>query len=317
MLARIKETDLSVPFRDRRYLWYSRTEEGKQYPIHCRKRDIEAAGEEVAPRPQRARGGAAVHGSRRTCSSPDGRLLAYSTDNTGFRQYTLHIKDLDTGDVLADRIERAGRLAWAADGQTLFYTVEDDDQAAVPALPPSRSATTDDDLVYEERTSCSTSTSIARAATPTCSCPSAATRRPKCGCLPADEPSGEWRVVAPREHEHEYDVEHHGDWLLHPHQRRRTQLPAGARARGSPPREPLAGIVPHRADVMLEDIELFERHHVLLRARDGLPQLRVTDLRDGRVRTASSSPSRSTRCRREPNREFDADDVPLSATSRW
>jgi oligopeptidase B len=135
MLSHIKETDESVPYRMGGWFYSSRTVEGSQYPIHCRRA---AAGgglnspfdptqtEHVildvnllaAGKPFMSVGGLSI--------SPDGNLLAYSTDATGFRQYTLHIRDLRTGVDLADTAERVGSLAWAADSQTLFYSIEDE-----------------------------------------------------------------------------------------------------------------------------------------------------------------------------------------------
>ena len=113
MLGRIQETDMGVPYRKGGYFYYSRTEEGKQYPIYCRKKGDLEAPEEITldlnmlaeGRPFMALGAYAV--------SDDGRLLAYSTDDTGFRQYTLFVKDLRTGELLDTRAERTGSAAWA------------------------------------------------------------------------------------------------------------------------------------------------------------------------------------------------------------
>ena len=119
------------PIRDQGWFYYVRTMEGSQYPIHCRRLATGAKFDESQPeeivldvnqlaegQPFMAVGGMTV--------SPDGCKLAYSTDNTGFRQYTLHIRDLKTGKDLADTAERVGSIAWAADSRTLFYTTEDE-----------------------------------------------------------------------------------------------------------------------------------------------------------------------------------------------
>src|SRR3984893_7724241 len=126
MLGRILQTDLSVPYRLRGYLYFTRTEEGKQYPIHCRKRDSENALEELLLDLNALAAGHSFLSLGAFAVSDDNSLLAYSLDTTGFRQYTLPIKDLRTGDVLAERIERVTSAAWAADDRTLFYTVEDE-----------------------------------------------------------------------------------------------------------------------------------------------------------------------------------------------
>src|SRR3981189_1108598 len=131
MLSHIKETDVSVPFRDRGWFYYVGAGEGSQYSIHCRRLATGPKFDESQPeeivldvnqlaegQPFMAVGGMTV--------SPDGFMLAYSTDNTGFRQYTLHVRDLRTGKDLPDTAKRVGAIAWAADSTTLFYTTEDE-----------------------------------------------------------------------------------------------------------------------------------------------------------------------------------------------
>ncbi|MGH9561457.1 MAG: oligopeptidase B, partial [Terracidiphilus sp.] len=127
MLSHIKQTDVSVSYRDGDWWYYSRTEEGLQYGIYCRKRgglagpDADAA-EEVLLDGNELSKGHAFFAIGDTDISDNGRWLAYTTDTTGFRQYTLHIKDLATGKTLADSVERVGSVVWAADNETLFYT---------------------------------------------------------------------------------------------------------------------------------------------------------------------------------------------------
>src|ERR1700678_3230177 len=94
MISHIKETDISVPFRDGDYFYYSRTEQGSQYPIYCRKRGSLEAGEEIMLDLNQLAAGEAFMALGALTVSDDGNLVAYSTDITGFRQYTLHIKDL-------------------------------------------------------------------------------------------------------------------------------------------------------------------------------------------------------------------------------
>src|SRR5579884_1006401 len=125
MLGRIKQTDLSVPVRRGHYLYYSRTEEGKQYPIHCRRRDAEGAPEEILIDPNELAKEHKFVGLGSFALSDDQNLLAYTTDFSGFRQYSLHVKDLRTGEVLPDTIERVTSVDWAADNKTLFLTTED------------------------------------------------------------------------------------------------------------------------------------------------------------------------------------------------
>src|ERR1700676_5255690 len=126
LLSRIKETDVEVPYKDGDYFYYSRTEAGKQYQIHCRKKGSLQAPEEVVLDVNELAKGQKFMSLGAYNVSHDGNLLAYTTDNTGFRQYTLAVKDLRTGKVLADHAERVGSVVWANDNKTLFYTIEDE-----------------------------------------------------------------------------------------------------------------------------------------------------------------------------------------------
>src|ERR1700722_20163923 len=114
MLGRIQQTDLSVPYRLRGYLYFTRTEEGKQYPVRCRRRDIEGAPEEWLLDLNALAEGHSFLGLGSFEVSDDNDLLAYSTDATGFRQYTLQIKRLSNGETLDERFERVTSVAWAA-----------------------------------------------------------------------------------------------------------------------------------------------------------------------------------------------------------
>ena len=126
MLGRIKETDLSVPYPKDGYLYYNRTEQGKQYPIYCRKKGSVQGKEEVLLDLNEMAQGKKFFSLDEYQVSNDGNYLAYSTDDTGFRQYRLYIKDLRTGQLLADTAERVTSVAWANDNKTLFYVTEDD-----------------------------------------------------------------------------------------------------------------------------------------------------------------------------------------------
>src|SRR5262249_23685075 len=113
MLGRIQQTDLSVPYRLRGYLYFTRTEQDKQYPYHYRRRDEEGAPEDLLLDLNKLAEGHSFLGLDEFDVSDDNQLLAYSTDTTGFRQYTLRVKDLRTGELLPERIERVTSVAWA------------------------------------------------------------------------------------------------------------------------------------------------------------------------------------------------------------
>jgi oligopeptidase B len=280
MLARIKETDVNVPYRKDGFLYYSRTEEGKQYPIHCRKKGSLDAEQVTLDLNQLAAGGSFMAlGAYLT--SDDGRLLAYTTDSVGFRQYDLYVKDLASGDVLEQVAESVGSAAWAADNRTLFYTVEEESTKRQHRLFRHVLGSGRHDLVYEEpdlafnvgvgRTRSrgflvlgifSHTTSEAR-------------------FLPAGEPAGEWTLAAPRIPEQEYELDHHGDsFYIRANDAGRNFRLVKAPVT-SPGRASWQEVLPHRPAVMLEGMDFFLGHCALYEREDGLPRIRVMDLKTG------------------------------------
>src|SRR5258706_6704311 len=151
MVGRIQETDLSVPYRLRGWLYYSRTEAGQQYPILCRR---SMAGGDTAPENVLldinilAEGQDFMAIGDRALSEND-RFYAFTTDTTGFRQYTLQIKDLHTDTLLPVQRQRVTSVAWAADHATLFYTTEDEVTKRSNQLWKHRLAQPQDTLLYE------------------------------------------------------------------------------------------------------------------------------------------------------------------------
>ena len=125
MLSHIKQTDTYVPYRAGNHFYYTRTEEGKQYPIFCRKKDSLEGPEEIVLDVNELAKGQKFMSVGLFFPSDDGNLLAYSTDNTGYRQYVLQVKDLRTGQLFPERIERVTSFTWANDNKTFFYVTED------------------------------------------------------------------------------------------------------------------------------------------------------------------------------------------------
>ncbi len=303
MLARIKETDVNVPYREGAYFYYSRTEQGKQYSILCRKKgSLEAAEEIILDQNEMARGlkffalGAAS-------VSDDGNWLAFSTDVTGFRQYTLHVKDLRTGQILADRIEKTGSITWAADNRTIFYSIEDHAKRHYRLYRHVLGGTSDD-LVFEEKDE---RFSVGAGRTRSRSYILLGVNSHTASewyYLPADRPADAFALIAAREDEHEYDVDHHGDWFyIRTNDRGRNFRLARAPV-STPGREFWSEVVPHRPAVMLEGAEFFKNHAVRVEREDGLPHMTVVDLRTLREhRIAFPEPVYTASV--GPNREFD------------
>src|SRR5882724_1345239 len=218
MLGRILQTDLSVPYQLRGYLYFTRTEEGKQYALHCRRRDAEGAAEERLLDLNLLAEGHSFLGLESFEVSEDNRLLAYSTDTTGFRQYVLQIKDLRTGATFPERFERVTSVAWASDNRTLFYTVEDETTKRSHRLYRHvLGATEPDPLIYEE-TDERFRIEVERARSGGFLLLTAASHTAsEVRYLPADQPGGEFRLIAAREDNHEYYAEHHRSPLAAEH----------------------------------------------------------------------------------------------------
>ena len=126
MLGRIKETDQAVPYYEGGHWYYTRTEQGKSYPIYCRKKGTLDAPEEIILDQNRLAEGKKFHALGGFDVSPDGKLLIYLEDTTAFREYTLHVKDLRTGRLLPDAIRGVWNgIAWADDNRTFFYLTPD------------------------------------------------------------------------------------------------------------------------------------------------------------------------------------------------
>ncbi len=288
MLGRLKETDEEVPYKDGAYLYYSRTEQGKQYPILCRKtvKGGEKAPEEVLLDLNDLAKTEKFVGLRSFVVSDDGKRLAYALDTTGFRQFTLHVKDLVTGKELADRGERITSLVFSKDGKTLFYTQED--AVAKRSYRFYRHNVGEDAakdvLLYEEKDerfeldasrSSSKKLIILDASSHTTS---------EARFLPADKATAPLTLVEPREQDHEYTVDHRGDELvILTNSSKEKGAPKSTNFRlvvtkvSSPGRASWKETITHRPDVMLESVQLFKDFAVLTEREDGLRQARILD----------------------------------------
>jgi len=283
MVSHIKETDVNVPYRDGGYFYYSRWEKGLQYPIFARKKGSVEAAEEITIDVNELAKGQPFMSLGAYEVSDDGNLLAYSTDNTGFRQYKLRVRDLRTGkdsEVIADKV---GSVAWANDNKTLFYTVEEEKTKRQYRLYRHEigGATGKDDLLYEEKDerfnieagkSRSRKYLILQIGSHTTS---------EARFLDASDPKGEWKRVAPRQQDVEYYPDHHGDqFLIRTNDKGRTFRLVSAPV-SAPGKENWKEIVPVRPDVMLNDIEVFEDFYTLVERENGLPQLTIVKFAGG------------------------------------
>jgi oligopeptidase B len=285
---RTKETDLSVPTRKGDHWYYTRTVEGQQYGIHCRRavRDGETEppstvdgapldGEEVLLDGNALAEGREFFALGTFDISSDGRWLAYSTDFAGDERFTLQVKDLSTGEVLADEVPGTFYgSAWSADGSTLFYLTVDE------AWRPYRvwrhaigSAAGDDVVVYEEaderfwvgvELTRSEKFVVIDAHSKITS---------EVRVIPASNPTGEPAVVAPRRQGVEYSVEHHGHRFLILHNDGAEDFELAYTSADAP--GDWATLIPHSPGTRLEAVDAFANHLVVSLRKDGLTGLRV------------------------------------------
>jgi oligopeptidase B len=285
MLSRIKETDVEVPYKEGDYFYYSRTEAGKQYQIHCRKKGGMDAPEEVLLDVNEMAKGQKFMSLGAYNVSDDGNLLAYTMDNTGFRQYTLAVKDLRTGKILPDHAERVGSVVWANDNQTIFYTVEDDTtKRQYQVYRHSVGTSGSDKLAYEEKDEKFDVYAAKTRSKAYILLFSASHTTSEVRYIPAGEPAAEWKVMQPRKQDVEYYPDHNGNFFYI----RVNDTGRNFRLVKAPVADPRSQnwqeVVPHRANIMLDDTDFFKNYYVLSERENGLPQIRVTDLHSGESR---------------------------------
>ncbi len=280
-VGRIKETDLSVPYRHRGFYWYSRTEKGQQYPISCRKKGSLDAAEQVVLDLNEIAKTEKFVGRGTYVPSDDGNLLAYTIDTTGFRLYTLQVKDLTTGKLLADKVERVDSVAWAAGGKTLFYVVEDSAKRPYRLYRHAVGTAGPDTLVYEE-TDERFNLGVSRSRDDRwILVQSGSHTQSEWRLIPATEPEAAARIVAPREKDHEYDVEAAGDLLYIRTNDGCRDFRVVTAPAASPGKASWKELVPCRDGVMVSGLDAFKGHLVLFERQDALPRLSVRDRATG------------------------------------
>jgi len=282
MVSRVKETDVEVPYREGDYFYYVRFEAGKQYPIRCRKKAAGDAPEEVILDVNQLAQGKAFMSVAAFAVSPDGNLLAYSYDDTGFRQYNLAVKDLRTGQTLSDHAERVGSVVWANDNQTIFYTQEDPVAKRQYRLYRHTVASpTPDPVVYEEADERFIVEAYKTRSDKFIFLVSRSHTTSEARYLPAIDPEGEWKVIEPRKQGVEYYPDQNAELFYI----RVNDTGRNFRLVSAPITDPGKAnwkeVMAHNPDVMLDDTDFFRNFCVVYQREGGLPQIRVIDLRNG------------------------------------
>ena len=276
--SRIKQTDMSVPYQRDGYYYYTRYEQGREYPVFARKREsldqpeeimldanVLAEGHEFF-----AIGGLAVSSGR--------DLLAYTVDTQGRRVYTTYFKNLATGEMLGDVIpDVSENLTWANDNRTLFYGKQD--ATTLRAYQIYRhvldSDPAGDQLVFEETDETFAAYVFKTKSKKYLMIVSSHTLSQEYRYMEADNPTGTFRVFLPRKRDHEYHVDHYQDRFLIRTNDQAKNFRLMATAIDKTQKESWQEIVPHREDVFLGDFEIFKDYLVLEERSRGLNQLRV------------------------------------------
>ncbi len=282
--GRIRQTDSSVPAADHGWLYYHRTEDGKEYEIHCRIKDEANAEEEILLDVNALAEGHEFCSAGRIQVSPESDVMVYRIDTVGRRKYTLKFRDLGTGVHLLDEIsDVTGDAEWFNDGRTLVYTKQDSEtlrsyQVRRHVLGTDAAA---DVLMFEEDDETFNVNIEKTASDRFILIESNHTLTTEVRILDADDPKAEPIIVEPRERGVEYHVAHHGDRFLI-----RTNLDAtNFRLMEAPVTGPGRGnwrdVTPHREDVLLQGVQVFQDFMVLTERSDALNRLAVVDFRDG------------------------------------
>ncbi|NOQ71246.1 MAG: prolyl oligopeptidase family serine peptidase [Crocinitomix sp.] len=319
IVGRIKQDDESVPVTKNGYSYYNRYEKGEDYALQCRKsvkEGVIGAEEIMLNGPEMGKdqsyfaiGGATV--------SEDNKLLAYSTDLVSRRQYTIHIKNLETGDLLSDVIENtSGGITWANDNKTIFYTKKDPVTLRANQIFSHTLGTSSDSdkLVFEEKDETFTCYVYKTKSRAYLMIGSSQTLSTEYRFLDANNPTGEWQVIQPRERDLEYRADHYQDDFyimtnLEAKNFRLMKTPVNNTGK-----ENWEEVIPHRSDVLLEGIDIFKNQLVVSERKAGLTQIRVMNWEGGEEHYLEfNDPAYSANTYGNP--EFDTDILRFSYTS--
>ena len=281
MLGRIQETDLSVPYRRGEFWYYTRTEQGKSYPIFCRKHGSLDAPEEVILDQNALAAGRAFHSLGGFDVSPDGTRLLYLEDTTAFRQYTLYVKDLGTGRLVDSIRDVWNGTAWANDNRTFFYMRADSAKRGNAVWRHVTAGSAPDARVFQEDNVLNNVTVFRSKSGKYVFIPADGFTSSEWRVVPTAQPTAAPRVVAARRPNVEYAVDHiEGALLIHTNDGARNfRIVRAPEDDPSPAR--WTDWQAHQDSVFVEWFEVFKGHVVVAERHGGLRQLRVTDLGSG------------------------------------
>lgn len=278
MKGRIKEDDETVPYFKSGYIWYVRYEKGGEYPIYCRKKGSKDGKEEIILDVNELAKGKKYYQVGGTSTTPDQKILAFAVDEIGRRIYTIHFKNLESGEIYSESIpEITGNLVWAADNRTLFYSKQDPDTLRSYRIYKHTLGTdcSSDQLIYEE-TDEEFSCMVHKSKTEEfLFIHSESTISSEMRFLKSDQPDGEFQILQERIPHLEYAADHFGEffWIKTNENAQNFKLVKAPVL--TPQKENWIDVIAHRPEVLLEDFDLFSRYLVTQERSNGLTQIQV------------------------------------------
>jgi len=283
LVGRIKETDEDVPVKKGDYFYYSRTEEGQQYKIYCRKKGSLEAKEEVLLNVNDIAEGHEYCAIGIYEVSPSHQLLAYSLDTSGSETYDLFVKDLSSGKLHDDVIPNTSSTAeWGNDNQTLFYTVDDESRRPHKLFRHKLGEDIENDVLVYTETDEKFFLYIAKTKSKKYLLQySGSITTTEIQSLDADNPAGNFKVIHPRQQDMEYDVAHHGnDFYILTNDKAKNFKLMKTPAR-NPAKSNWREVIAHRKTVKLENVDVFKDHLVVYERENGLENIRILNLQTG------------------------------------
>ena len=284
IVGRIKKDDETVPYIDNGFYYYTRYEEGKEYPIHCRKKGDLEAEEEIMIDVNEWAEGHDYFSLTRLSVSPNNKFLAFSVDTLSRRIYTIKVKDLETGDLLEDEIKGTeGGASWAMDSKTFFYTVKNETTLLSEHIDRHTLGRpqSEDVRVYTEKDNTYYIGVYRSKSDKFMIIYNSHTLNNQYHILEADDPYGEFREFSPREAIHEYSIDHYKDKFYIVTNWDALNFRLMETPDSATEKENWTEVIAHRDDVMLTGIDVFSNHLVISERIDALRQIRVIDQRSG------------------------------------
>ena len=278
MKGRIKEDDQSVPYFKSGYYWYVRYQTGDEYPIYCRKKSSLESPEEIILDVNQLAKGKSYYQVGTTTTSPDQTILAFAADEIGRRIYTIFFKNLETGEILTDKIAHVtGNCVWAADNQTLFYSKQDEETLRSFQIYSHKLGEdpATDRLIFEEKDEEFSCVVHKTKSEKFILIHSESTISSEIRFISADQPTAEFEVLQPRVPHLEYAADHFGEffYIRTNHQAQNFKLVKAPIS--SPSLNFWEDVIGHRANVLLEDFDLFSDFLVTQERTNGLTQIQI------------------------------------------